>query len=230
MRKYIFVFLTFAAIGTAYADEAEFRVKVEAALPNTTINEIKPAEVDGLYEVTAGKNILYVDKDVKYLFVGGIYDLADNKNLTEARLRELNRVEFGSLPFDNAIKIGNGERKIAIFYDPDCPYCRNQYQELKKAGITAYIFLYPLPMHPKAYDKSVDIWCAKDKVKTLEYWMSGKATGKIKSCDTPINKNIELAEELQITATPTMILDTGEVIAGFVSALDLRKRMGINEE
>lgn len=230
MKKFILILLAVIAIGTAYAGEEEIKEKLETALPNTKVDSIKMTGMDGLFEITSGKNILYVDKEVKYLFVGGIYDLSNNKNLTEARLKEINRVEFNSLNLDNAIKTGTGKRKIAIFYDPDCPYCRSQYQELKKIGITTYIFLYPLPMHQQAYGKSVTIWCSKDKVKTLEDMLSGKSQVTDKTCNNPIDQNIEIGDSLGITATPTMILDSGEMISGFITSDDLKKRMGIDND
>jgi thiol:disulfide interchange protein DsbC len=114
--------------------------------------------------------ILYTDTKADYIIVGEMIDTKTRKSLTREKQDELNKVSFSDLPLENAVKVvkGDGSRKLAVFTDVDCPYCKKLEQELAKVdNVTIYSFLYPLPMHADAPRKSKLVWCSADRARPL---------------------------------------------------------------
>jgi thiol:disulfide interchange protein DsbC len=227
MKKTAFILLTTAlVIQTSVALGKLTLESAKKSLPQTEIKEVNPTPILGLYEVIAGGNVLYMDESGRYLLVGEIYDLKTSKNITASRMEEINRVDFSSLPLDKAVKVGSGKHKLAVFYDPDCPYCKRLHAELKDSKeFTIYYFLYPLrEIHPEAYGKSVSIWCSEDKAKALDEVESGKDIPK-KECTHPIDGIIALGRNLGVNGTPTIILEDGRRISGYVPKEELLSRV-----
>lgn len=213
------------------ADEAAIRKTVAAKFPNMEIKSIKKTEYSGLYEVVVGDQILYSDKNASYIFVGHIFDPKTDQDLTDARLQKVNAVKFDALPFEDAIKIvrGNGKRKLAVFSDPDCPYCKRFEAELAKVtDVTVYLFLMPIDsLHPNAAAKSRAVWCAPDRAKAWEELMTkGIEPKNDGSCNNPVAKTGILAAKLGIRATPTGILADGRRVPGAVPAAQLEAMLG----
>lgn len=147
-------------------------------------------------------------------------------NLTQQRLDALKTVKFDSLPVDKAITIvkGKGERKIAIFSDPDCPFCRQLEKELAGMdSLTIYVFLLPLrELHPQAVEIARSVWCADDRAKAWNaYMLEAKRPGGGKSCTTPIDAIAAFASELGINGTPAIILLNGRRLEGAIPAAQL---------
>src|SRR5690606_13205020 len=107
-------------------------------------------------------------------------------------------------------------RQLAVFSDPDCPYCKALEKELASVtDVTIYTFLFPLPIHPDAEAKSRKIWCAPDRAQAWLQWMLEEKTPKGPDCgDSPTGELIELGKKLHITGTPTLYLSTGERVTG----------------
>ena len=218
------------SVGLAQADEAAIRKVLGSKFPEAKIASIQKTPYSGLYEVYMDGQLLYSDANAKYIFMGDVLDVQNRKNLTQARLSLLNVVKWDSLPLSNAIKLvkGKGERKIVVFSDVDCPYCRKFEGELAKVdNITVYTFLYPIEgLHPKAVQISRQIWCAPDKNKAWdEYLGSGKIPANDGNCANPVDQNIALATKLGINGTPTIILSNGQRIPGMVPAPRLEEMM-----
>src|SRR5262252_6316819 len=126
---------------------AAIRQLLESKFPGASISNIAKSPYFGLYEVQFDDRVVYTDAGVNYVVVGSIYDANTKKNLTEARQRELNRVAWDSLPFNLAFKRvkGDGSRKLAIFADADCPFCKRLEADVKKLNdVTIYTFLFPI--------------------------------------------------------------------------------------
>lgn len=209
---------------SARADQTTDKLKatLQARLPDVQIKSIAKAPIPGLFEVNLGSQIFYSDATGNYVIVGDLVDTTTRSNLTEARLAELNKVDFGSLPLANAVKVvkGNGSRKMAVFSDPNCPYCKQLESSLKSMdNITVYTFLYPV-LSDDSTAKAKAIWCASDRGKTWEDWMLDHKPPKDKaSCDTSaIDKNLELGRKMNVTGTPTIILADGRRLPGAVAA------------
>jgi len=204
------------------------RANILRLSPNFRVDAIKPLDtIPGLYEIRSGDNIFYTDATGDYLISGHIYSTQHRKDLTAARLEDINRVDWNKLPLKDAVVSGNPKgTPVAIFTDPDCPFCRQLETELPKTkGLKVYTFLFPLAqLHPEARAKAEAIWCSKDQHKTLQdIMLNGTALNRIKSsiCKTPIDNNLNLGTSLGIHATPTLIAHDGRKHAGGMSAEQL---------
>ena len=207
---------------TAYAadgDEVTLEKSLRGLYPSTQIAGVYKTEIGGLYEVDMGKNIGYTNSEGRYFVFGHIFDMKTQQDLTAQRLDKLNVVNFAELPLADAIKTvrGDGSRTMAVFSDPDCPYCRKLEQELVKLdNVTIYTFLFPLDgLHPEASKKAKLIWCATDKSAAWrDYMLHNKAPSADKSCDSPIDRNVLLGQKLSFNGTPTLIASDGRVLPG----------------
>lgn len=233
--KKVFVFLAFllAAAG-ALADEAKIRRVVEAALGGVRVESVQPAPIPGFFEVRfttrEGPQIVYTDDDANYILEGSLYDTRKQRNLTEERLRKLSAISFDSLPLELAVKVqrGNGKRVMAMFSDPYCPACRQFEQVLAQVDdITIYYFMYPV-IRPELAEHSKAVWCSPDRAKA---WLDLAARPKPQrsatdaSCETPIERILELGKSLRVSSTPTLFLASGERLRGGLPAPQLRSML-----
>ena len=147
-------------------------------------------------------------------------DPKTKKDVTGERLEELTKIDFNSLPLEKAIKVvkGNGRRKVAVFSDVDCPFCKRLEQnELSNIDdVTIYTFLYPLEqLHPNAAEKSKLIWCADDRVEAWNNWVfKNKLPKKAGDCKVPLEEIGQLARKLGVSSTPTLIFADGKRLKG----------------
>jgi len=184
----------------------------------TKIDDVRKTPIPGIYEVRVGKNLFYSNASGDYFFMqASLIDVTHKKNLTAIRKQELNHVEWSQLPLDKAVVSGdpNGILKLAIFTDPECPYCRQMEGELSKLkGVKIYNFLYPLPFHKNAKKWASAIWCAKDQHKMMVDIMLNKKDPDAGKCDAPIDEVIALGNKLGVNATPTLISGDGRMNSG----------------
>ncbi len=190
---------------------------IKKTLRDLPIKAINTTPIAGLYEVQSGDKIYYTDDTGKYLVTGHMFDTANKKDLTAARLAKINRINWKDLPLEDAIVSGPEDGlKMAVFTDPECPYCKRLEKQLKnETGIRVYTFLFPLvQLHPQAYEKSKSIWCAKDQHQAMiDVMLNGKALPK-GTCQTPVDRNMKLAAKLNVMGTPTMFAADGSKYAG----------------
>jgi len=203
---------------------------LEQKFPGVELGSVSKSPYFGLYEVMFDDKIIYTDAKVSYLVVGSIYDAATKKNLTEARARQLARVNFDGLPLELAFKRvkGDGKRRLAIFSDADCPYCARLEKELKDVdNVTIYTFLFPIDtLHPDAARKSKVIWCAPDRVKAWdEFFATGKLPANNGECDNPLAATNNLGRKLRVSATPTLVFADGSIVPGALPAQQLEAEM-----
>ena len=172
----------------------------------------------------------YTDAQGDYLIVGSMYDTKQHRNLTEERVDKLTAVKFDSLPFKDAFTIvrGNGERKLAVFEDPNCGYCKRFERDLQTINnVTVYMFLYPI-LGPDSTKKSEAIWCAKDRGQTWQDWMVREQAIPTTTpiCDTnALKRNVEIGRTYKITGTPTLIFVDGTRVPGAIDAKQIEKRL-----
>ncbi len=202
--------------------------EIKRAISDLPIEAVYKSPIPGLYELIVGRTIYYADRSGRYLIAGGyIFDTRTKENLTQKRLEEINRIDFSKLPLDQAFVSGdpNGKLVLAIFTDPDCPFCRRLERELEKLhGVKIYNFLYPLErLHPNARRHAEAIWCAKDRNAAKRAIMiEGHDLSPPKGCHAPIEANLKLGSKLGISGTPTLIAGDGRMHAGFMPAERLR--------
>ncbi len=196
----------------------EIADKFKSMYPNTKFREIKKSAVNGLYEVVMGDNIAYTDESGRYFIFGHMFDMREQVDMTAARKSEMKKVEFPKEHLGNAIKTvkGDGSRVLAVFSDPDCPYCKKLERELAKINnVTIYTFLYPLEsLHPDAKRKSIAVWCSKDRVKAWAGLMLNGVEPLASNCANPIDSNVELGSRFGIVGTPTIISLDGRTMPG----------------
>jgi thiol:disulfide interchange protein DsbC len=225
----ILLVMTGLAAGAAQGSEAAIRKVVQARFPDLAVESIAKTPFDGLYEVVLGGRILYTDEKVSYIFIGSLLDTrgTGERDLTRERGAQLAAQTLRKAT-DQAIKRvrGNGKRVIYTFEDPNCGYCKQLQKELTKVNdVTVYTFLMPI-LSQDSVEKSRAIWCAKDRAKAWDDVMLRGATlpGEAK-CDTPIEKNKELAQRFRISGTPAIFLADGRMLGGYVPADELEQAM-----
>lgn len=192
------------------------------------VEEVSRTPMAGVYEVRVGTDLFYTDAEGNYLLHGQMIDTRNKRNLTEDRMEKLLAIDFDALPLKDAFTMvkGNGKRKLAVFEDPNCGYCKRFERDLQKVdNITVYLFLYPI-LGPDSTDKSRNIWCARDKARAWTDWMlndkpAARADG---SCDTSaLARNLEFGRQQKITGTPTLIFTDGSRVPGAINAAQLEK-------
>jgi thiol:disulfide interchange protein DsbC len=219
------------AKATAPADPVKtIRDSIQGRFPGVQIGEVRELKEVGLYEVVVnGQEVAYADKTGGYLFIGQLLDMKSQRDLTKERIEKLTAVPFDSLPLDKALKLvkGDGSRRIAVFSDPDCPFCRRFEQTLASVdNVTVYTFLYPIPsLHPKAVELARQIWCAPDRQKAWENYMLSGTKPEAKTCDNPIDEVAALGEKLRVNGTPTVFFTDGSRAPGWLPAPELEKRL-----
>lgn len=233
IRRLVAFALMGLMLSVAHAAEPAGRLTTENIIKRTLEGRLGGAKIDavkktpylGLYEVVVDHQIIYTDEKMNYIFSGEIIDGKSMRNLTKTRMQELSRIKWENLPLDAAFKTvrGGGKRMLAVFVDPNCPYCKRFEKDLAKVDdITVYTFLFPI-LSQDSHDKATAVWCSPDKSKA---WNDLMLDGKVPSaarCDTPIEKNLEFARKNNITGTPTLFFANGARIPGAVSAEQLEK-------
>lgn len=212
------------------AQEAQIRKLIEPRMgENIKVDAVTKTPYGGLFEVRTNGDIFYTDENAAYLFVGRVVDMKTYKDLTRARVDEIGTIKFSDLPLDLAMKTvkGNGKRVIALFEDPNCPYCKNFHRTLQGIDdVTVYTFLLNILSDESAI-KSKNIWCSADRNKTWDDWMlDGKpAPAAAANCTTPNDKVLTLGKKLKIVGTPTIFFADGTRTASALDAKALEARL-----
>src|SRR5574343_242841 len=197
---------------TTPAQEATIRKNLAERIPQLPkIDEVSKTPMNGLYEVRVnGAELYYTDAEGNYLIQGNLIDLRQRRNLTEERQDKLSSVNFDALPLKDAFTVvrGNGKRKVAVFADPNCGYCKRFERDLEKAS---------------------NIWCAKDRARVWQDWMlrdQAITPAPAPGCDTAaISRNVELGRKHRITGTPTLIFADGSRVPGAITTQQIEKQL-----
>jgi thiol:disulfide interchange protein DsbC len=223
--------LALSVTGTVWAQgqEATIRKNLSERIPQIPkIEEVTRSPMAGLYEVRLSTNeIYYSDAEGNFLIQGSLIDTKSRRNLTEEREAKLGAVDFNTLPIKDAITIvrGNGKRKLAIFEDPNCGYCKRFERDMAKVdNVTVYLFLYPV-LGQSSIDKSKAVWCAKDPATAWNDMMTrDQNPTNTANCNTAaIERNTEFGRKHKITGTPTLIAQDGTRVPGAISTPQIEK-------
>ena len=232
MKFFKLTLITAAMLVTlsAFAQEATIRKNLAERVPQLPkIDEVSKSPMPGLFEIRVNETeIYYTDAEGNYLIQGNLIDTKQRRNLTEERMDKLTAISFDSLPLKDAFTIvrGNGKRKLAVFEDPNCGYCKKFERDLQKVdNVTIHMFLYPI-LSADSNDKSKNIWCAKDKNKAWTDWMVRDVTPKEANCDAAaLARNVELGRKYKITGTPTLVFVDGSRVPGAIGAAQVEKQL-----
>ena len=238
LKRILVLVLLGPVLALAQAAEPAGKLTSEAIIKRTLEGRLGGVKVDavaktpylGLYEVRLDNEILYTDEKMNYIFSGNIIDGKSMQNLTEKRLRDLTAIKWENLPLDAAVKTvrGNGKRTLAIFSDPNCPYCKRFEKDLAKVDdITIYTFLYPI-LSEDSHEKSKAVWCSADRSKAWSALMLSGTVPAAARCDTPIENNLALGRKYRVTGTPTLVFANGERVPGAIPQAQLEKLLADN--
>jgi thiol:disulfide interchange protein DsbC len=207
-----------AAAGGSKSIEDVVREHVAAKVPGK-VSSVRKLPF-GMYEVVIENEIVYVDESANYLLTGHLYDTRSQEDLTAKRSDEVLRVDFASLPLQLAFKVvrGDGSRPIAIFEDPNCPYCKRLERDIRSLNnTTMYVFLYPI-LSDDSVAKSNEVWCSKDPADAwAKLMLDGRQPEKAaEGCKTPVDDVLALGHRLSVTGTPTLLFADGRRAPGVI--------------
>lgn len=215
----------------AYADEAAIRKSLTTRLPSLApIDQVTKIPSVNLWEVRMGSEIIYTDDQGLFVIEGQIIDLQQKTNITQARIAALTAFNFSTLPLQDAVvwKQGTGARKLVIFADPNCGYCKKIERELMAVkDITVYTFLIPI-LGGDSPEKTADIWCATDPGKTWRDWMLNNIAPMpaAKNCDlSALDRNIALGMKHAVDGTPTLVFADSKRMPGIMSAGEIEQKL-----
>ena len=196
------------------AQLAQLKQKLTQNLPDfPPIDSAQTTPMSGLIELRSGNNIIYTDPKGEFIIQGSLLETKTQRNLTEERMDEINQIDFASLPLKDAVvwKNGNGKRRLVVFADPNCGYCKRLEKDLQQIkDVTVYTFVVAI-LGDDSKVKANNIWCLKDRTQAWRDWMlngaePAKAFGM---CATPIQRNNALAQKLRVNGTPSMFFEDG---------------------
>ncbi|HYC38169.1 MAG TPA: DsbC family protein [Usitatibacter sp.] len=228
-RLAVAAFAALVALPTAAQDTERVKAELRKKVPEAPVDSVRKIPYGGLYEVLVGSEIFYTDQNASFLVLGSIVDLKTKENVTELRMRQVNKIDFAALPLDNAVKIvrGNGSRKVAMFADPNCGYCKRFERDLLGVNdITVYVFLYPI-LSPNSVEKSKAVWCSPDRGKAWIDLMvkdTPPAPADAK-CETPVDKVLAFGQSKRVQGTPTIIFEDGERVPGVIPIAEFEKKL-----
>lgn len=210
--------------------EATIRAALTKRLPNLpAIDEITKAPIPGLYELRLGSQVIYSDAQGSFVIEGDIIDTAKHTNVTQNRIDKLTAFDFSRLPLKDAVvwKRGSGARKLVVFADPNCAYCKKLERDLNNVNdITVFTFMIPI-LGGDSPEKAKNIWCARNNGSVWRDWMvNGTAPpDATASCDTSaLSRNVALGQKHGVTGTPSLVFENSERVPGILSAADLEKK------
>ncbi len=218
------------AATAACADEASVKKAFMAKFPKANVESVKKLPDVGLYEIVIPRGeepiIIYTDDEFRFMLQGNLVETKNMVDLTEKTRNVLTRIDFATLPLDRAIKKvkGSGARKIVVFSDPDCPFCKRIEQEFEKmTDLTIYTFLFPIEqLHPKAPDRAKAIWCSPNRLKAWEdYMLRATAPTAKGDCANHVDELVALGRKYGINGTPTLVFADGTRIPGALNAAQL---------
>jgi len=220
--------LTTLLAGPSFAQEATIRKNLQERLPTfSKIDEVSKTPMNGLFEIRVNdSDIFYTDAEGNFLIQGILFDTKAKRNLTEERVEKLSAIDFDALPVKDAFTVvrGNGKRKLAVFSDPNCGFCKRFERDLQKVNdVTIHNFLIPI-LGPDSAEKAKNIWCAKDKGKAWLDWMIRDQAAAKASCDTAaLERNLDFSKKHKITGTPTLFFANGSRVPGAINAQQVEK-------
>ncbi len=226
-----------AGVGPSLQDKQILLISqtIKTKFPDLKINSVTPSELPGIYQVVAGHHIIYVDANANYLLLGNIISLKDNSNVTADKLSGLNTINWKLLDKSSAIVhypiTGKSDNSIAVFLNPDCPFCAKYLSDVlvKLENVTIYYYLVPLKTHPDSDMHVKQIICSADPEKAMiKYMVDNIPLTAESSCANlkNVNKNLDISKNLiDLQGTPTTVFMNGKVLSGMLDLNYLKGQM-----
>lgn len=208
-----------------FANDAEIK-QLEQALqekmPELEITEISETPVPGIFELLTGGDVVYLTPDAGFMFQGSLIDLDARTNLTQLRQGQVHMALINKIPDEETVVFApeksDNMREMTVFTDTSCPYCSKLHEdvdELNAAGIKVRYLLYPRAgLGSGAHKELMSVWCAEDQQSAMTAAKRGQRIEE-KTCETPIENHIAIAQQVGLRGTPLIYLDSGEMISGY---------------
>lgn len=224
MRLAVLGCLAFFLSGSVVANSVdEIKQRLVKQIPELSDAKVSATPVAGLYSVQQGAFVFYTSADANYVLRGDLLSLVDQRNLTEEAQQSFRVSVLKRLSEKDTINFVPEKAKpshtITVFTDVDCPYCHQMHQMIPKlleSGIAVRYVMYPRAgIDSPSYQKTVHAWCQRANKTELDQLMKGGAApAKLTTCVHPIKQQFELANELGLQGTPSIILADGRLIPG----------------
>lgn len=225
IRQFSLAVLMGLCSAMSMADVATVSKNIKQQHPQLKLDNIQATEMKGIYSASMDGQVVYLNDDAQHILAGSMIRLKDQHNLTKDLLIQQNSVDWKKLPLQDAIKNvrGTGKRQIAIFSDPNCPYCKQLEAELKKLdNITIYTFILPLKAQSVAPSKQV--YCEKNPALAWENLITkAQLPTSQTSCANPVERNMALAQRLGVNGTPAIIFSNGFKVMGAYPAAQIEQ-------
>lgn len=206
---------------------AQVQQRFTAQFPGIRVEGVSPTPYGDLYEIRVGNTLLYANADVTYVLEGNLIDAPTRRNLTAQRQEQLNAINFDELPLELAfLQVhGDGSRKVAIFEDPNCGYCKQLRKTLQTLpNVSIYTFMYPI-LSEDSHVKVHSIWCAQDRGATWDAWMLEQKIPPVQECNAPMDDFVALGRKLNVRGTPTLFFADGSRATGALPMAMLEQRL-----
>ena len=226
MIKKTWLFALVSVISSlSWADVNTVKTNLNQLHPKLKIENIQTTEMKGIYSGWMDNQVVYMGEDAQHILIGSMFRLSDQKNITKDLVLKQNSIDWKKLPLQDAVKTvrGNGKRQIAVFSDPNCPYCKQLETELNKLNnVTIYTFIYPIKTQSVAISKQ--IFCELDPALAWSNLIGkGIQPRSTKACANPVERNLNLGKSLGLNGTPTIIFSNGFKAMGAYPALEIEK-------
>lgn len=206
-------------------DMKEADAIVKKVIPDGNTVDVKESPVKGVWQIDVEKGekrgSIFLDCSRKYL----IQLIELDAYLKQMQAQQTpKKVDLSKIPLGDSLTVGSktATKKVIVFSDPDCPFCRKLHEIIKqiiakRSDIAFVEILHPLPMHKDSPKKVQAILCSKS-VEMLNDAFSGKPVPEPPAnCTTEaMDRNIALARSLNFNGTPTLVRDDGTVLSGFL--------------
>lgn len=209
--------------------------RLQAAIGNQKLDHIKPTPIPGLYEIVSGSEILYLTEDGQFVFQGDIVDLEAKNNLTEVRRNDLRSKAVSAVEEKDMVVFApanEAQHTVTVFTDIDCGYCRklhNEIAEYTQKGIKVRYLMFPRAgFNSESYHKAVSVWCAEDRQGAMTQAKRGESVPP-KKCPNPVQEQTQLGRSLGVQGTPSIVLENGQMIPGYVPAAQLAQMLNENQ-
>lgn len=230
MRWIVLTLMVIGSLAVQAADtgspEKNIRQSIELIAPDLEVTHIRPADVDGLYEVVLGTEVIYMSPDGRYVLRGELLDLENQTNMTQGVRSQMRQKLLADLPRDEMIRFSNGksDHVIYVFTDIDCGYCRKLHQDvpsLMEQGVEVRYLAYPRAgLESDTYHEMESVWCSADRKSALTQAKQGKKI-ETKPCDNPVAAQYEIGRKMGIRGTPAIYLENGRSLPGYVPPKEL---------
>ncbi len=212
------------------AQLAALKARLAERMPSFgPIESARTTGVAGLIELKVGSELIYATPNGDHLIQGNIIDTKNQRNVTEERLEDINRVDFAAFPLKDAVvwKSGTGKRKLVVFSDPNCGYCKRLEKELQQLpDVTVYTFMIAI-LGDDSRVKLDNVWCVKDRTQAWRDWMlAGKVPSRsFGNCESPAMRNVALSQKLGVNGTPAIFFEDGTRISGAAGVAAMEQRL-----